>query len=643
MRSPLDQLSEPGLSLSNESVCRAIVEHASTVLLTLIDGTIVDANEAAIGLLGYSLTELRGLHDKKIFDAGYFQFVKQRGGNVKQLIHCNAIRKNGNLLPCAVEVVPLTDIEGQDLISISIIDLSTRVDLSEDRRKGVQDRLENRRLIMNAALEAIICTDAQGLITLCNPRSEKIFGWKEKDVVGKPMVEVIISERDRRQQEEKLKQYFTTRCDSMSNDPIELTAIDFDGREFPVYLTIVFIASSDAEFFCAFIDDLTEKKQAQSELQKAHTQLVSAQQIAKLGYWEFDLVGNSNYWSDQVFEICGLNKEISSPTLDQFIPLLHPEDKDEFIKNHLEALRGTPLLRADYRLVTKDGGIRYILIEASRECNEDGRPVKLLGTLQDITKLKKNELALTDLNAEINKRAEELARSNGDLEQFAYIASHDLQEPLRMVTSFLSLIEKKYNNILDDNGRQYIHFAVDGATRMRRIIQDLLEYSRVGKFHSEQQRIDVNELLQEIVQLNQAIIEEKNAEINWAKLPVVHFSKTLLQQVIHNLLTNALKYQKPNQRPKVEVKSEETSVHWQLSISDNGIGIDPKQHEKIFMLFKRLHSREEYPGTGLGLAICKKIVESYHGHIWVESVLGKGSTFYFTIPKHFANLNLTEG
>jgi light-regulated signal transduction histidine kinase (bacteriophytochrome) len=150
-------------------------------------------------------------------------------------------------------------------------------------------------------------------------------------------------------------------------------------------------------------------------------------------------------------------------------------------------------------------------------------------------------------------------------------------------------------------------------------------------------------LLQGIVQLNHATIEEKNAEINWEKLPVVYFPKTPLQQVIHNLLTNALKYQKQNQRPKVEIKIEETSVQWQFSMSDNGIGIDPKQHEKVFMLFKRLHSREEYAGTGLGLAICKKIVETYHGQIWVESVPGKGSTFYFTIPKHFANLNLIEG
>jgi light-regulated signal transduction histidine kinase (bacteriophytochrome) len=178
---------------------------------------------------------------------------------------------------------------------------------------------------------------------------------------------------------------------------------------------------------------------------------------------------------------------------------------------------------------------------------------------------------------------------------------------------------------------------------MKRIISDLLEYSRVGKVDAEKQRIDVNALVEEIVQLNHSAIEEKNAEILWENLPVVHYAKVPLQQVILNLLGNALKYQKSGHRPRIEIKALETPTAWQFSISDNGIGIDPKHFEKIFGLFKRLHGKGEFSGTGLGLAICKKIVESYEGQIWVDSIPGIGSTFYFTIPKDLSNLDLLEG
>lgn len=204
-----------------------------------------------------------------------------------------------------------------------------------------------------------------------------------------------------------------------------------------------------------------------------------------------------------------------------------------------------------------------------------------------------------------------------------------------MITSFLTQIEKKYNDLLDEKGRQYIFFAVDGAVRMRRIILDLLEFSRVGRTDLKMDTIDMNELVTEVVQLNRTIIEEKSAQINWSRLPVILFPRTAMQQVIQNLVSNALKYQPLDQVPKIVIKAEELPNEWQFSVSDNGIGIDPKFFDKIFILFKRLHGKESYSGTGLGLAICKRIIENYKGNIWVDSSPGKGSTFYFTIPKHF--------
>lgn len=252
---------------------------------------------------------------------------------------------------------------------------------------------------------------------------------------------------------------------------------------------------------------------------------------------------------------------------------------------------------------------------------------------RNITETKKHEKELMELNGEIKRKVEELAISNKELEQFAYIASHDLQEPLRMITSFLTQLEKKYKDKLDEKAKQYIYFAVDGATRMRKIILDLLEYSRVDKHNYKIEPVSLEDLLQEIKILNQNTIEEKKAEIHSKNLPTIFCSRTSILQVLQNLIGNALKYQEKNTIPLIEVSANETETFWEIIVSDNGIGIDSEFFEKIFVLFQRLHSREDYSGSGIGLAICKKIIENHQGKLWVESDPGKGSRFHFTISK----------
>lgn len=237
------------------------------------------------------------------------------------------------------------------------------------------------------------------------------------------------------------------------------------------------------------------------------------------------------------------------------------------------------------------------------------------------------------LNAQLSQRMEELAVSNAELEQFAYITSHDLQEPLRMITGFLTLLEKKYTDVLDDKGKQYIHFAVDGATRMRKIMLDLLEYSKVGKIEFQDEKIDVAQLITDISNLNKTLLEEQNATITTSQLPVIFGGKTIIQQVFQNLIVNAIKYKKPDVNPQIVIKASEDNNFWQFSVSDNGIGINESFFDKIFVLFQRLHNKEDYSGTGIGLSICKKIVETHGGKIWVESEEKTGSTFYFTIKK----------
>jgi PAS domain S-box-containing protein len=252
---------------------------------------------------------------------------------------------------------------------------------------------------------------------------------------------------------------------------------------------------------------------------------------------------------------------------------------------------------------------------------------------KDITERKVSDSRLKELNESLQLQTKELATSNAELEQFAYVASHDLQEPLRMVTSFLTQIERKYGEILDDKGKQYINFAVDGAKRMRQIILDLLDFSKVGTLEDSLEDIELDKLIREITALYRKQIEEKKAIILFDDLPVVYSYKTPLRQILTNLISNSLKYSRLGVDPEIRVECTEKSNHWLFSVSDNGIGVEPVYFDKIFIIFQRLHNKDEYPGTGMGLAIAKKIVENLGGAIWIESVENAGSTFYFTILK----------
>lgn len=238
-----------------------------------------------------------------------------------------------------------------------------------------------------------------------------------------------------------------------------------------------------------------------------------------------------------------------------------------------------------------------------------------------------------ELSAELEVQARELEDINRELEQFAYTASHDLKEPLRMVRNFMQMLKKNYNDQLDDRAQQYIHFAVDGAERMASLIDALLDYSRVGRMYDEFEITDTNQMINEIAEIFTSDAQNQGAEIIYSGLPEVRAVPLSLKMVFQNLVSNALKYRNPDTKPVITISCSETDTHWQFSISDNGIGIEEQFQVEIFTLFKRLHTSDQFKGTGMGLAICKKIVEQHGGKIWVESELGKGSTFYFTIQK----------
>jgi signal transduction histidine kinase len=244
----------------------------------------------------------------------------------------------------------------------------------------------------------------------------------------------------------------------------------------------------------------------------------------------------------------------------------------------------------------------------------------------------KNERSLRQkMEEDLARKVDELARSNADLEQFAYVASHDLQEPLRMVTAYTQLLAERYHGRLDENADKFIGYASEGAQRMQVLIHDLLAFSRIGRNSSASGSVDCNAVMGEVLLGLETAIQESGATVTHGKLPAVWADRTQVAQVFQNLIGNAIKFRGP-EPPVISAQAEKTEQFWQFSVSDNGIGIAPEYAENIFVVFQRLHARSEYAGNGIGLAICKKIVERYGGRIWVESQAGSGSTFKFTLP-----------
>ncbi|WP_262282968.1 ATP-binding protein [Micromonospora sp. MA102] len=236
------------------------------------------------------------------------------------------------------------------------------------------------------------------------------------------------------------------------------------------------------------------------------------------------------------------------------------------------------------------------------------------------------------VNSQLQKQAEELTRSNRDLEQFAYVASHDLQEPLRKVASFCQLLQRRYAGQLDERADQYIAFAVDGAQRMQRLINDLLAFSRIGRLTTGFTEVDLNKVMGDVAGQTEAARQYAHAELSWDKLPVIRGEEPLLTNLLANLVSNSIKFRRPDLPPKVHVSARLVDDEWEISCRDNGIGIEPEFADKIFVIFQRLHSKDAYPGTGIGLAIVKKIVEYHGGRVWVDTDTPEGTTIRFTLP-----------
>lgn len=555
------------------------------------------------------------------------------------------------------------------ITSFSINGLFVTIRKDITRQKETEDKIKIQLSVLSEVKEAVIATDENDYITYWNKGAESLFGYTEHEVNDKNIHSALnyrwMSPEDRKKAFHQLK--------TIEKWYGENLATKKEGRDVYIESTINAYKDNNGKYMGSIyiVNDVTGPTNVKKALEGNYRRLKEAQRIGKMGNWEWDIKSNIVTISDGLYSLYGIDPG-KFVKYDTIMDRVVPEDQ-KVVNNSLEkALREHKPFNYDITICLKDGGYREISCNGEVITDFAGHPLKIHCVEQDITERKeiehelweaKNELEdivarrtgelnqtnvllqneleekeiaekkLKKSRTELKNLVEELKRSNEELQQFAYVTSHDLQEPLRTISSFTQLLENRYKGQMDSNADEFIEYIVDATNRMQNLIKDLLEYSRVTTRGNEFELVDSEEIIEKTISNLRAAITESNAQISYGELPQITADSRQIGQLFQNLISNAIKFKKPEIPPKINIQANEDKENGKyiFSVHDNGIGIEEEYFDRIFTIFQRLHTRDEYSGTGMGLSISKKIVERHGGNIWVESEFQKGSIFYFTI------------
>jgi PAS domain S-box-containing protein len=607
---------------------RGLLEAAPDAMVVVDQGgKIVLLNVQAEKQFGYRRDELVGQKVKNIIPEGFAERLIADGTrsveealaqHIGTGIELSGRRKNKSEFPIEIMLSPLESAEGT-LVTAAIRDISVR----KDAEKHLAQMEGRYRGLLEAAPDAMVVVNQRGEIVLLNVQAEKQFGYRRDELVGQKVKNIIpegFAERliadGTRSVEEALAQQIGT--------GIELSGRRKDKSEFPIEIMLSPLKSAEGTLVTAAIRNISVRKDAEKHLaqmegryrgllEAAPDAMVVVDQGGKIVLLNVQAEKQFGYSRDEL-----IGQEVKNIVPEGFAERL-VSDALRSVEDALAQQIGTGIELHGRR---KNG--TSFPIEIMLSPLESAEGILVTAAIRDISVRKNAE-------ADLLRKVKELNRSNEELGQFAYIASHDLQEPLRMVASYTQLLSRRYKGKLDPEADEFIAFAVDGASRMQRLIQDLLAYSRVGTKGLDLLDASSEEALQQALINLRGAIEESGALVTHDPLPAVLADKMQLIQLFQNLLGNAIKYQRPG-IPRVQISAARNGdQQWTFSVTDNGLGIDPLYFDRIFGMFQRLHKREEFAGTGIGLAICKKIVERHGGSISVESQPGQGSTFRFAL------------
>ena len=608
---------------------RSLLEASPDAMVVVSpNGEIVLLNAQAEKQFAYRRDELLGKDVKSIIPEGFAERLIADGTRTaaealaQQIgtgIELNGRRKDGSQFPIEIMLSPLESAEGT-LVTAAIRDVTEH----KNAEKHLAQMEARYRGLLEAAPDAMVVVNQNGEIVLLNVQAEKQFGYRRDELLGRKVKSIIpegFAERliadGTRTAAEALAQQIGT--------GIELSGRRKDGSEFPIEIMLSPLESAEGTLVTAAIRDITERKRIEDALRDSEERFrLMASGIKDYANVMLDPEGFIVSWNEGGERLKGYRaEEIVGQHFSRFYSA-------EDIRKGLPAMelkqaKETGRFEGEGWRVRKDGSrfLANIVITAFRD--EKGQLRGFGKITRDITERRRAEEHLT-------KTMEDLKRSNEELGQFAYVASHDLQEPLRMVASYTQLLAQRYKGRLDSDADEFIAFAVDGCNRMQGLIQDLLSYSRAGANAEPLREISCEGAFEKTLRNLRPTIQDSGAMVTHDSLPTIMTDETQLIQVLQNLIANAIKYHGA-EPPLIHVSATRNSGNeWVFSVRDNGMGMEPQYFERIFILFQRLHGQKEFAGTGIGLAMCKKIVDRLGGRIWVESQPTKGSTFYFALP-----------
>ena len=644
------------LQLSEEHY-RAAVDNVAEAIVVNVGTRRVFANNAFLDLHGIDdISEAEGLGlDHFILPEDRPRvsewILARQKGEPSPGIHEYRIRKASGELRTVEASAAAIRFDGQPATLAVLRDITAR--------KEAEEEVVRLASIVESSDDAIIGETLEGMITSWNSGAQRIYGYSTGEVEGKH-----ISLLDPPGLEADVSNTLDTIRKGQHVDNFETVRRRRDGRLIDVSLTISPVKNAYGEIVGAstIARDITERKHAEQEEHRRSQEMSTLFSVA-------NILAQAEHFEEKVSHVLETLAQISQA---DSVSLRVPDEKEQGLKavaaagpavqdlprgvlSYTDTVSGTayqhgePVIVNDYPaqpLASRLGIERGVKSLAALPVKTGGRTIGLVIIYSRVADFFTPErirflttvvgglgtlLENARLHEELELRAEELARSNDDLEQFAYAASHDLQEPLRMVSSYVQILAEDYKGQLDESADRFIGYAVDGANRMKGLIDDLLAYSRVGTQGAPFEPTDFNVILEQVIYDLEGTIEDSGASLSQDRLPTVDADPIQMSQVFQNLIGNALKFGGDGS-PNVHISSEQQPDEWVLSVRDDGIGIAPHHYERIFKMFQRLHHRSEYEGSGIGLALCHKIVQRHGGRIWVESELGKGSTFYFSIP-----------
>lgn len=600
-----------------------ILQHANDAIFAIdLSGKILECSTSVEKFYEYTHEELLGKKYEIVLpDIRHKEFERIRDnllfGEQSIPFETERITQKKSIIKISASYSGIRDKSGR-IIGISVIERKIM------HRRAMESKAQ---ALLETAPDAMVIVNSFGQIILINVQTEKLFGYKKDELLGQD-VEILIPDRFLGKHSGHRKLFFANAKTRTMGEGQELFGKHKSGNEFPVEISLSPLETEEGLLVSAAIRDISQRKKAEEKFRN----LLESAPDAIIIVNESGVIQLVNVQTEKMFKYD--RAEMVGNKIELLLPVryntIHQQHRVNFFRNPKVRQMGE-----GFDLLGKDKNGKEFPVEISLSPLETEDGVLVSAAIRDISEKKKLENQIREININLEKkvlyRTTELETKNKELEQFAYVASHDLQEPLRTISSFVDFLKEEYQGRLDENADNYLAYISQASERMRILIKDLLDYSRIGRKRIIQE-VNCSEILADVLADLSSSIEETKAKVFVSGLlPVVTGYATELKQLFQNLIINSIKFHKENIPPEINIQGERINGGWQFSFKDNGIGIEKKHHERIFIIFQRLHNRTEYEGSGIGLSHCKKIVDLHGGKLWVDSEPGTGSNFQFTI------------